>query len=82
MAAADQAYVYFTDHTLEMKKLPAISVDEILQHFDHPNLEVIKDKQILQEKLNQAQWTDHKLILMSSGNFGGMDLKQLARDLF
>lgn len=81
MQAADKAYVYFADHTLEMKKLPPISQAEVLEHFDHPNLEVIKDNALLQARLRSANWTDHNLLLMSSGTFGGINLAELANTL-
>ncbi|MEM8909557.1 MAG: Mur ligase family protein, partial [Bacteroidota bacterium] len=80
MQAADQALVFFSEHTLRMKKLPMINTADIQTHFAHPNLKVIiNDNQLLVEHLQQEQWLDQNLLLMSSGTFGGLDLLHLAK---
>ncbi len=81
MNAADEAYVFFADHTLQMKKLPPISKEEVQVAFAHPNLQVIKDNQLLLEELQSKNWEHRNLLMMSSGNFGGFDLKAIATDL-
>ena len=81
MEAADRAIVYFTDHTLEMKKLPPISKEEVRQAFELDKLEVIKDNVELANQLQAEDWTNHNLLLMSSGNFGGWNLPDLANKL-
>ena len=82
MNAAEEAYVFFTDHTLEMKKLPPISEEEVKTAFAHPNLKVIKDNQLLLKKLSTNNWDKQNLLLMSSGTFGGLNLKTVAEKLF
>ena len=81
MTAADEAIVYFADHTLEMKKLPPIAVVEVQEAFGHLHLRVIKDREKMVEHLKKQTWEKHNLLLMSSGTFGGLDLKKLAQEL-
>ena len=81
MNAADEAYVFFADHTLEMKKLPPISEAEVQEAFDHPRLQVIKNREQLVDRLMAYPWTERNLLMMSSGTFGGMDLKELAGEI-
>ena len=81
MNAADEAYVFFADHTLEMKKLPPISKAEVQEAFAHPNLQVIKDNELLLQELRSKNWEDKNLLMMSSGTFGGFDLKAIAKEL-
>lgn len=81
MDHADKAFVFFSEHTLKMKKLPTITAKDIEKAFQHPNLKVIvNDNQKLVRALQRYKWIDKNLLLMSSGTFGGLDLKQLAKD--
>jgi len=83
LAAADRAYVFYNEHTLKMKKLPAIHPDEITAAFDHPQLTVIQnDYQQLASALQQFTWENKNLLLMTSGNFGGWDIKPAIEALF
>ncbi len=79
--AADRAYVYFSEHTLKMKRLELLNKEEVKAAFNHPKLEVFTNNQALVEVLNQDNWHDAKLLLMSSGTFSGLDMKELAREL-
>jgi len=81
MDKADIPIVYFNPHTLEHKKLPPISADEVKQAFDNDNLMVFTDASQLQEFLLTQKWYKMNLLLMSSGNFGGMNYKALAEDV-
>ena len=78
MASADRAFVFFSRHTLKMKKLPSFSEAELANAFDHPNLTVCTDNQQLLKMLNRFKWHNKNLLLMSSGNFGGLNLKKEA----
>ena len=81
MEEADKAFVFFSEHTLKMKKLPPITVEEVEQAFAHHNLKVIvNDNQKLIRALKRFKWIDKNLLLMSSGTFGGLDLKQVSKD--
>ena len=81
MNAADEAFVFFSEHTLEMKKLPPISENDIQEAFGHKNLTVFTDNQQLSEQLKRMDWRDQNLLLMSSGTFNGLNLKELSDSL-
>jgi UDP-N-acetylmuramate: L-alanyl-gamma-D-glutamyl-meso-diaminopimelate ligase len=78
MELADEAIVYFNPHTIEHKKLKPISVEQVKKAFGGNNLEVITDSKIIQEKLKAMNWENKNLLLMTSGNFDGMDFNSLA----
>lgn len=75
--AADQAYVFYSEHTLEMKKLPRFKPEELAASFNHPKLEVITNTEDLYRKLSVKYYGNTNLLLMSSGRFGGMDINDL-----
>jgi UDP-N-acetylmuramate: L-alanyl-gamma-D-glutamyl-meso-diaminopimelate ligase len=81
MQAADTAIVFFNEHTLAMKKMPPLSIDEVKGFFNHPNLLVFTDNQVFTAFLQQQKFENQNLLLMTSGTFVGLDLKVLAINL-
>lgn len=74
MSDADEAYVYYSEHTLEHKKLAHITPTEVKNAFASDNVEVINDSKQLVSLLENKNWNNSVLLLMSSGNFDGVDL--------
>lgn len=70
--AADEAYVFFNPHTLEMKRMPPLEADFIQEQFAHANLEVLTDTAALEAKIKIAGTPGNVVLLMSSGNWGGV----------
>ncbi len=81
MQAADEAVVFFNEHTLAMKKMPPLSIDEVKAFFKHPNLTVFTDNQALTAFLKERRFKNQNLLLMTSGTFVGLNLKELATEL-
>lgn len=79
--AADEAVVYFNAHTLAVKRLEAITTDDIIAAFDRPNLRVFTDTVQLQAYLLSQRNAAEIFLLMSSGTFGGLGLDLLAEKL-
>lgn len=77
--AADIPVVYFSPKTLENKKLPAITPEDIKVHFNNPNLHVFTDNDSLKEFLLSQTWRNANLLMMSSGTFNGLDFGELAK---
>jgi UDP-N-acetylmuramate: L-alanyl-gamma-D-glutamyl-meso-diaminopimelate ligase len=75
---ADVPVVFYSRHALELKKLPPISATDIRNGFRLDNLEIKTNADELKEFLMQQDYSNTNLLLMSSGNFGGMDLRILA----
>ena len=79
---ADNAIVYYNKHTLQLKGLPEITTEEIKQGFEKNNLVVITDRNELIKFLKQNfTFENAVLLMMSSGNFSGIDLKKLGKVL-
>ena len=69
--AADHAFVYYSPHTLEMKRLPPLDPDTVCRAFGRADLRVLTDAAELEE-VTQAAATGN-LLLMSSGRWNGYD---------
>jgi UDP-N-acetylmuramate: L-alanyl-gamma-D-glutamyl-meso-diaminopimelate ligase len=78
---ADHAIVYYSHHAIQLKRLPAITPDEVKAGFANDGIEVFTDSQLLLEHLLRENWSKSVLLMMSSGNFDGIDLKSLAEQL-
>ncbi len=81
MKEADQALVYFNPHTIAHKKLKPISKEQVLTAFGGENLTVYTDASALVSDLKKIDWNNKNLLMMSSGNFDGIDFKQLGDQL-
>jgi UDP-N-acetylmuramate: L-alanyl-gamma-D-glutamyl-meso-diaminopimelate ligase len=81
MDEADIAYVYFNPHTIEHKKLPPISPDQVQKAFGTDNVVVFTDSTLLMNTLKSTSWKNTNLLLMTSGNFDGVDFVKLADEL-
>ena len=77
LGAADTAVVFFSEHTLAMKKLPPITKEDIKQAFSHPNLFVFTEKDTFEQFLKNQEWHKKNLLLMSSGNFQGLNMEEI-----
>jgi UDP-N-acetylmuramate: L-alanyl-gamma-D-glutamyl-meso-diaminopimelate ligase len=81
MERADKAYVYFNPHAIEAKKLKPLTADSVERAFDTKHLTVFTDSQALIRELKSIDWKDKNLLLMSSGNFDGIDFSGFAKGL-
>ncbi len=77
MASADTALVYFNPHTLEHKKLPPLEPKMVKDAFRREDLIVMNQSDDLRGFLAQKHLSGENLVMMSSGNFDGLDLKGL-----
>lgn len=81
MNTADRAIVYFNPKTIAQKKLPPISVEQVKEGFAREDLEVYTDSEKLVADLKAMNWNAQNLLLMTSGNFDGVDAAALADEL-
>ena len=81
MSSADEAYVYYSNHTLEHKKLEAITPEQVKAAFGSENVKIYNDSDELFGMLKAKEWNDKVLLLMSSGNFDGKDLNGFGEKL-
>jgi len=81
MKDADQAFVYYNPKTIEHKHLETITPEQVAQAFGGKNIEVFTDSDLLVKKLKNLNYQKRNLLLMSSGNFDGLNLKSLSLEL-
>ena len=77
MDNADEAFVYFNPHTLAHKKLPPLDNETIYAAFKNKNIQIFQDSKELTDKLTSMKWKNQNLLMMSSGNFDGIDYGKL-----
>lgn len=80
MRDADVAYVYFNPETVRHKQLAEISADEVAAAFGG-SVKVFTDNNALAAELKKLPTQNANFLLMSSGNFGGLVVKDLAGEL-
>ncbi len=81
MEKADVAYVYFNPHTMKHKKLEPITKQMVNDAFAKINLKVFTNSDALFDDLGSVNWRNKNLLLMSSGNFDGKNLPEIAKEL-
>lgn len=81
MNQPDEAYVYFNPKELAHKKLPEITSEQVWEAFNRKDLKVYTDSTILMKDLLSKNWKNQNLLLMSSGNFNGVDFNDLAEKI-
>jgi UDP-N-acetylmuramate: L-alanyl-gamma-D-glutamyl-meso-diaminopimelate ligase len=70
--------VFFNPEKLKAKNLELITEADIKMAFGNNNLKVFDDPKKLEEYLTSQSWANKNLLMMSSGNFAGFDIKTLA----
>jgi UDP-N-acetylmuramate: L-alanyl-gamma-D-glutamyl-meso-diaminopimelate ligase len=78
MNAADQAYVFYSPHALQLKRLPDISPDQVKESFGRDDLVVLNDVNELNHLIAGMKKENSVYLFMSSGNFGGLNIKETA----
>ena len=75
--AADVAVVFYSPHAVKIKKLHAISSEQIANAFQRDDLIIYTNPTAFKDFLFSQQFNDTSLLLMSSGNYGGLDFDEL-----
>lgn len=78
MSQADVPVVFFNSHALNIKGLPPISAEVVKAAFGQENIVVFTSGADLKQFLAGQNWQETNLLMMSSGNFDGLDLNLLA----
>jgi UDP-N-acetylmuramate: L-alanyl-gamma-D-glutamyl-meso-diaminopimelate ligase len=81
MAEADVAYVYYNPEVIHHKRLKEITPEQVKAAFGGNNLTVFTDSEALQQKLRESNYNNSALLLMTSGNFSGVNLIEFAKEL-
>ena len=77
MDEPDMAIVYFSPAAIAHKNLDPITKEQVHVSFARDDLMVFTDSQKLQYYLKSLNWNCQNLLMMSSGNFDGIDFETL-----
>ena len=81
MSKADRAFIFYDPEVIAHKRLEPISKEEVRAAFGEGNLFVFDSSEEMVKALRDMDWHGKNLLLMSSGNFKGLDLKAFAKEL-
>jgi len=75
---ADRAMVFYSPKAVAIKKLEPIDKQQIYEAFGRSDLEIFTDPDEVQKAIFSMDFANSSLLLMSSGNYGGLDLEALS----
>ena len=77
--AADSAIVFYSPHAVLLKNLEAIKTEQIDAAFGRQDLIVFTNPADFKTYLYAQDFEDTSLLLMSSGNYGGLDFDEVKK---
>jgi UDP-N-acetylmuramate: L-alanyl-gamma-D-glutamyl-meso-diaminopimelate ligase len=80
MQSADEAIVYFSPDVVKHKKLDPISIEQVQAGFGK-NVRVMTDTSQVLSYIRSKSWEKSVLLMMSSGNFNGIDYDELGLEI-
>lgn len=81
MDKADEGIIFFDPHAIAHKKLPPITKEMIFNAFNRNDLEIMNESNRLTDRLLNTHQEKIVYLLMSSGNFGGINIDELAKKI-
>ncbi|QCE40370.1 UDP-N-acetylmuramate--L-alanine ligase [Psychroserpens sp. NJDZ02] len=75
--AADVAVVFYSPHAVEIKKLDSVSEQQIAEAFQREDLIIYTNPEDFKNYLFSQKFDNKALLLMSSGNYGGLDFDEV-----
>lgn len=81
MDKADTAIVFYSNHALEVKRMPHLPIEKVVEGFDKQGLLVMNDKETLWQWLQSQTYQNTNIVLMSSGNYDGLDMLTFAKQI-
>jgi UDP-N-acetylmuramate: L-alanyl-gamma-D-glutamyl-meso-diaminopimelate ligase len=80
MEDADEAIVYFNPEVVKHKKLPELAISDVEKGFGGTVRVLNKTEDVL-SFLRAQNWNQSTLLMMSSGNFDGIEFEELGNEL-
>ncbi len=77
--AADEAVVFYSPEAVKIKRLVEVTENQISSAFKRNDLRVFTDPNEFQEFLFSQNFDSTALLLMSSGNYGGLDFETVKK---
>ena len=79
--AADEAVIFFLPESVAIKKLEAVTPEQISEAFQRKDLKIFTDAKSFHEFIENKEYKNATLLLMSSGNYGGLNLEKLKNSI-
>ena len=76
---ADKAVVFYSPHAVKIKQLDEVSEQQIASAFERDDLNIYTNPQEFKEFLFNQNLANTALLLMSSGNYGGLDFEEVKK---
>ena len=77
LEGADEAVVFYSPHAVKIKRLKEVSEEQIANAFKRDDLIIYTEPKAFKKYLFEQNLKDTALLLMSSGNYGGLDFEEL-----
>lgn len=77
---ATNGLIYFNPHAIQLKRLAPLSVTQVKDAFGGRNLEVFDSSEELFSRVTELKSDNSVLLLMSSGDFNGTNIKTIAEE--
>ena len=81
MNPADKAVVFYSAHALDLKRMPPLDPDHVQTGFGTKGLIVINSAHELSHWLRSQSYEKTNLLLMSSGNYDGLDIATFVKEI-
>ena len=81
LAYADVAIVFYSNHALELKRMPPLPKHIVEKGFNKNNLLVLNNREELFLALKKINYQQANLLFMSSGNYDGLDIIEFAKNV-
>jgi UDP-N-acetylmuramate: L-alanyl-gamma-D-glutamyl-meso-diaminopimelate ligase len=75
--AADVAVVFYSPHAVEIKKLKEVTHEQIANAFERDDLIIYTNPADFKNFMFSQNFDNKALLLMSSGNYGGLDFEEV-----
>ncbi len=74
---ADEATIFYNPETAKSKRMEIAEPDFLIHAFSRDDIRVIQDSEELKQMILDSPTRDTVLLIMTSGNFGGLDVKNI-----
>ena len=74
---ADKAIVFYSPDAVQIKQLDEVKAEQINEAFKRDDLVIFTNPADFKTYLYAQDFKDSVLLLMSSGNYGGLDFNEL-----
>jgi len=81
MDMADEAIIYYNNHTIQLKRLEPILPSDIETNFGKKELKIFTNSMQLNDYLIKSDLKNKVLLLMSSGNFDGFNFQEFTKKI-